>query len=51
MKNIDEIEIKKSTSGRFTTRDLAFIGMIIALMYIVQTLVILGTSAVTPIDA
>jgi len=52
MKNIDEIsEIKKSTRGRFTTRDLSFIGMIIALMYIVQTLVILGTSAVTPIDA
>lgn len=52
MKNIEDVnEIKKITSGKFTTRDLAFIGMIIALMYIVQTIVILGTSAITPIDA
>lgn len=52
MKNVEEVsEIKNTTSGRFTTRDLAFIGMIIALMYIVQTLVILGTSAIIPVDA
>ncbi|BAW31172.1 MptD family putative ECF transporter S component [Methanothermobacter tenebrarum] len=35
----------------FTTRDLAFIGLIIAIMYIVQTITILGVSALTPIDA
>ncbi|MDP3065582.1 MAG: MptD family putative ECF transporter S component [Methanobacteriaceae archaeon] len=34
----------------FTTRDLAFIGMIIALMYIVQTVTILGISALTPVE-
>ncbi|MGC9516073.1 MAG: MptD family putative ECF transporter S component [Methanomicrobiales archaeon] len=37
--------------SRFTTRDLAFIGMTIALMYIVQTITILGISAITPVDA
>lgn len=35
----------------FTTKDLAFIGLIIAIMYIVQTITILGVSALTPIDA
>lgn len=35
---------------KFTTRDLAFIGMIIALMFIVQTITILGISALTPIE-
>lgn len=35
---------------KFTTRDLAFIGMIIALMFIVQTVTILGISALTPIE-
>jgi len=34
---------------KFTTRDLAFIGMIIALMFIVQTITILGVSALTPL--
>lgn len=49
--NVEEIQEVKITKSRFTTRDLAFIGMIIALMYIVQTIVILGTSAITPLDA
>lgn len=35
---------------KFTTRDLSFIGVIIALMYIVQTITILGVSALTPLD-
>lgn len=36
---------------KFTTSDLAFTGLIIALMYIVQTITILGVSALTPVDA
>lgn len=35
----------------FTTADLAFTGLIIALMYIVQTVTILGVAAITPVDA
>lgn len=35
----------------FTTSDLTFLGLIIALMYIVQTVTILGVSAITPLDA
>ncbi|MEW6009696.1 MAG: hypothetical protein CIT03_09635 [Methanobacterium sp.] len=42
--------MNKNSTGRFTTRDLSFIGIIIALMYIVQTITILGISALTPID-
>ncbi|BDZ70830.1 MptD family putative ECF transporter S component [Methanobacterium petrolearium] len=35
---------------KFTTRDLTFIGMIIALMFIVQAVTILGVSAFTPFE-
>lgn len=50
--NVEKVNEKRNIkSGRFTTRDLAFIGMTISLMYIVQTIVILGTTAITPVDA
>jgi energy-coupling factor transport system substrate-specific component len=34
--------------GNFTTRDLAFIGMIVALMFIIEMVIMLGVAAITP---